>query len=108
MPQEFFTEALKRGGPIAIEPELGGDPAHVWYTKMSWGYWTLYPSHSMLLMFVVVGFSCIFLNLFFCLDTLDYPTIPAVGMFKWLEHRHLVNVCERWATDRRQGYVDER
>ena len=45
---------------------------------------------------------------YFLVDTLDYPTIPAVGMFKWLEHRHLVNVCERWATDRRQGYVDER
>jgi gamma-glutamyl hercynylcysteine S-oxide synthase len=33
----------------------------------------------------------------------DYQPIPVVSMYKWIEPRHMVNVCERWATDRTDG-----
>ncbi|HEY1849164.1 MAG TPA: SUMF1/EgtB/PvdO family nonheme iron enzyme, partial [Opitutaceae bacterium] len=29
----------------------------------------------------------------------DYPFVPMVSKWKWLEPRHMVNVCDRWATD---------
>jgi formylglycine-generating enzyme required for sulfatase activity len=32
----------------------------------------------------------------------DFPFVPMVSKWKWLEPRHLVNVCDRWATDRTQ------
>lgn len=32
-----------------------------------------------------------------------YEPIPVVGRYKWLEPRHMVNVCERWALDRTNG-----
>jgi gamma-glutamyl hercynylcysteine S-oxide synthase len=33
----------------------------------------------------------------------DYQPIPVVSKYKWIEPRHAVNVCERWATDRTDG-----
>ena len=33
----------------------------------------------------------------------DYQPIPVVSKYKWIEPRHTVNVCERWATDRTDG-----
>ena len=33
----------------------------------------------------------------------DYPPMPVVSKYKWLESRHMVNVCERWAMDRTDG-----
>ena len=29
----------------------------------------------------------------------DFPFVPMVSKWKWLEPRHLINVCDRWATD---------
>jgi iron(II)-dependent oxidoreductase len=29
-----------------------------------------------------------------------YPFIPMISLYKWLEPRHLVNVCNRWARDK--------
>ncbi len=29
-----------------------------------------------------------------------YPFMPMVSLYKWLETRHLVNVCDRWARDK--------
>jgi iron(II)-dependent oxidoreductase len=29
----------------------------------------------------------------------DYPPVPAVDRYKWLEPRHLTHVCDRWAKD---------
>ena len=71
--RSFWDAALRAGGPTAIEPELGGDEWTLWYTKLSWGYWT------------------------------PYSYVPAVDRWKYLEHRHLTHVCERWATDRHDG-----
>ena len=33
----------------------------------------------------------------------DYGRVPVVSRYKWLEGRHMVNVCERWAHDRTDG-----
>jgi gamma-glutamyl hercynylcysteine S-oxide synthase len=30
----------------------------------------------------------------------EYPPMPAVSKYKWIESRHMVNVCDRWAMDR--------
>ena len=32
-----------------------------------------------------------------------YEQVPVVSQYKWLEPRHMVNVCERWARDRTNG-----
>ena len=33
----------------------------------------------------------------------QYRPVPVVSKYKWLEPRHMVNVCERWAKDRTDG-----
>ena len=30
----------------------------------------------------------------------DYQFVPAVSRYKWLEHRHMVNMTDRWAQDK--------
>lgn len=30
----------------------------------------------------------------------EFPFVPRVSKWKWLEPRHLIHVCDRWATDR--------
>ena len=32
-----------------------------------------------------------------------YQPVPVVSKYKWIEPRHMVNVCERWAKDRSDG-----
>jgi len=32
-----------------------------------------------------------------------YQSVPVVSKYKWIEPRHMVNVCERWAKDRTDG-----
>jgi formylglycine-generating enzyme required for sulfatase activity len=33
----------------------------------------------------------------------QYQAVPVVSKYKWIEPRHMVNVCERWAHDRTNG-----
>ncbi|MGA2031502.1 MAG: SUMF1/EgtB/PvdO family nonheme iron enzyme [Thermoguttaceae bacterium] len=33
----------------------------------------------------------------------QYQPIPVVSKYKWIEPRHMVNVCERWAKERTDG-----
>ncbi len=33
----------------------------------------------------------------------QYQPVPVVSKYKWIEPRHIVNVCERWAKDRKDG-----
>ncbi|HLN04495.1 MAG TPA: formylglycine-generating enzyme family protein [Bryobacteraceae bacterium] len=30
----------------------------------------------------------------------EYPFVPSISKFKWLEPRHMVNVCRRWGRDK--------
>ena len=70
--REFYTEALKLGHPMALEPEVGMGKqlgALAW-NVLSWGYWW------------------------------PYQQLPGVDRYKWIEPRHLTHVCDRWAHDR--------
>jgi len=33
----------------------------------------------------------------------QYQPVPVVSRYKWVEPRHMINVCERWAKDRTDG-----
>lgn len=69
-PEEFYSESVKLGHPIALEPEGGGaDQALNWDT-MGWGYWS-YPEKPVV-------------------DRFKFVT----------EGKFLTNVCDRWAKDK--------
>ena len=70
--REFYTESLKVGHPLAMEPEngLAGEIDSLAWNIMSWGYWW------------------------------PYQPKPAVDRYKFIEPRHLTHVCDRWAHDR--------
>jgi hypothetical protein len=40
--EDFFTQSVAVGNPLALEPELGGDAQSLAWTSSGWGYWT-YP-----------------------------------------------------------------
>lgn len=89
--EDYFTQSVARGRPIAIEPEGGGNAfgqkaelkgvhdgyvasdraLHDWlnYQTMSWGYWS-------------------------------YPPMPMVDRWKWFDTRHMTHVCDRWRRHR--------
>ena len=68
----FRTESDKSGNILAFQPEGAVAPGEVAlsWINMSWGYW---------------GFG---------------KGIPHVSKHKWLESRHMVNICWRWSRDR--------
>ncbi len=72
LPIEFHQLALDSNHPLALEPELA------------------FKEEAMLV---------------FNLHSWGYwetPFVPLVSKWKWLEPRHVVHVCDRWATDRTQ------
>ena len=68
MDPTFWTESVKAGNPLALQPEGGPVLESLSYTKMGWGYWPA-------------------------------PFIPDVDTWKWLERRHITQICNRWATE---------
>lgn len=70
LPQAFLTAADAAGRPLALEPELSMQDD----AMLQWNLqsWAYW----------------------------DFPFVPRVSKWKWLEPRHLVHVCDRWATDR--------
>ncbi|MEI8198370.1 MAG: SUMF1/EgtB/PvdO family nonheme iron enzyme, partial [Phycisphaerae bacterium] len=80
----FRTESDKSGNILAFQPEgavAAGEKELPWI-NMSWGYW---PNQ-------VKG------EYGWANDNKDI--IPNVSKYKWLEPRHMVNVCNRWQRDR--------
>jgi formylglycine-generating enzyme required for sulfatase activity len=70
---EFVQASERAGYPFALEPEGHfADQAMVAWNTMSWGYWAWWKPSP----------------------------VPLVSRYKWLESRHMVNLCERWARDR--------
>jgi gamma-glutamyl hercynylcysteine S-oxide synthase len=69
MPRIFSIEAAKLGHPLALEPEVG-----------------LASDEMLAYNTMTWGYW-------------DYKFIPSVSRFKWLETRHMVNICNRWAHD---------
>jgi len=74
----YRTESDKSGNILAFQPEGGVNEgeAELPWINMSWGYWST-PAKAMFANFT-----------------------PPVSKYKWLEPRHMVNVCDRWAQDR--------
>jgi gamma-glutamyl hercynylcysteine S-oxide synthase len=71
--REFQTAADALGNPLAIEPECAMKDL----AMIAWNTMSW-------------GYW-------------EYQPIPVVSKYKWIEPRHMVNVCERWATDRTDG-----
>ena len=74
----FRTESDKSGNILAFQPEDGlkaGEMELPWI-NMSWGYW---------------GWGD---------NSKNGNQIPPVSKYKWLEPRHMVNICHRWSHDR--------
>ncbi|HKW30545.1 MAG TPA: SUMF1/EgtB/PvdO family nonheme iron enzyme [Verrucomicrobiae bacterium] len=70
IPREYRQASDQSGHVLAFEPEVGlKNLADLPWDNMSWGYWA------------------------------PYDFVPSVSKYKWLEPRHMVNVCNRWARD---------
>ncbi len=70
MDETFWSASVGAGQPLALQPEGGSALSNLAWTKMGWGYW---------------------MNVF--------ETIPIVDPWKVIEHRHITQICNRWATD---------
>ena len=72
MPRSFFEAAKKHDHPIALEPELGvASEEMLAWNVMSWG------------------------------ENWKSTFPPMISRYKWLESRHMVNLVDRWAHDRK-------
>jgi iron(II)-dependent oxidoreductase len=72
VPHIFRTASDKTGHPVAFEPENAtGHDEVVGWNNLTWGYFWR-----------------------------SYTFVPGVSLMKWLEPRHMVNVCNRWARDK--------
>jgi formylglycine-generating enzyme required for sulfatase activity len=69
LPLEFRRDSDATGNPLALEPELA-------------------PSDDAMLAYNQQSWAY-----------WDFPFVPMVSKLKWLEPRHMLNVCARWDTD---------
>ncbi len=69
IPRIFSIDSAKLGHPLALEPELA-----------------LGSDEMLAYNTMTWGYW-------------DYKFVPSVSRFKWLETRHMVNICDRWAHD---------
>ncbi len=72
-PRDFLDASNRIGHPVVLEPEVGLGELPM--IKWNTMSWGYW----------------------------KYEEAPVVSKFKWLEPRHMVNVCERWARDRTNG-----
>ena len=82
----YRTESDKSGNILAFEPEGGvtiGEMELPWI-NMSWGYWRDGKYTERIVKYMA------------------HPggEIPIVSKYKWLESKHMVNICDRWTRDR--------
>ncbi|MGC4048822.1 MAG: SUMF1/EgtB/PvdO family nonheme iron enzyme [Paludibaculum sp.] len=73
LPVAYRTAAEKAGRPVVLEPENALDSDE----QLAWNTqsWGYW----------------------------KYPWVPGVSRYKWLEPRHMVNICARWAKDRNEN-----
>jgi iron(II)-dependent oxidoreductase len=69
MDSSFFFDSVDVSHPLALQPEGGPQLTSLYWTKMGWGYWS------------------------------DDVTIPEIDAWKWIEKKHITQICNRWATD---------
>jgi len=77
----YRTESDKSGNILAFQPEVGLSPGaeELPWVNMTWGYW--WPQGR----------------------SVTWIDIPTVSTYKWLEPRHMVNICDRWDRDRNRN-----
>ncbi len=72
IPKTFQSAVDRSGHPIVLEPENSMDDEMLAWNLQSWGYWK-YPAA---------------------------PVAPMISKQKWIEPRHMVQVCRRWGRDK--------
>jgi gamma-glutamyl hercynylcysteine S-oxide synthase len=70
VPLGFSLAAEAVGHPLAFEPEGSPSDEDLSWNVMNWG------------------------------EAYNFPFIPMVDRYKWIETRHMVNICDRWAKDK--------
>ncbi|MCX6630762.1 MAG: hypothetical protein NTW28_24365 [Candidatus Solibacter sp.] len=86
VPRAFRDASDRAGHPLVLEPESGLDSDEMlMWNNMTWGYWR-YSSAPQ-----TPGGAP---------PPANFPPVPTVSRFKWLETRHMVNICRRWARDK--------
>ena len=86
VPRAFRDASDRAGNPLILEPENGLDSDEMlMWNNMSWGYWR-YSSAPQ-----GPGGTP---------GPANFPPVPTVSRFKWLEPRHMINICRRWARDK--------
>src|SRR6185369_6295406 len=77
VPEAYMLAADKEKHPLALEPERAlSNINQVKWNTMTWGYWP------------------------------EAPLVPPVSLYRWVEQKHMVNLCERWAKKRRKSMQD--
>jgi iron(II)-dependent oxidoreductase len=86
VPRAFRDASDRVGNPLILEPESGLDSDEMlMWNNMTWGYWRYSSAPQSL------GGGQAAAN---------FPPVPTISRFKWLETRHMVNICRRWARDK--------
>ena len=92
MPIEYRKASDESGNILAFQPEGAvstGEPELPWI-NMSWGYWRTGEYQIRYLRYLAA----------------PGKDIPVVSKYKWLESRHMVNICDRWIRDRNWDIQD--
>ena len=87
MPIDYRKASDDSGNILAFQPEGGVPPGEAgldWIT-MTWGYWRDAGEYTMRYTQYMAA---------------PGKEIPIVSKYKWLESRHMVNICDRWIRDR--------
>ena len=77
VPRTFRVASDKTGHPLVFEPEWLGNDEALAYNNMDWGQASAGEGG----------------------DWRKDP-VPPVAKFKWLESRHMINICDRWQRDK--------
>lgn len=86
VPRAFRDASDRVGHPLVLEPENGLDSDELlMWNNMTWGYWRYSSAPA------GPGGAPAPAN---------FPPVPTVSRYKWLETRHMVNICRRWARDK--------
>jgi len=87
MPIEYRKASDATGHILAFQPEGGVKPgeAELPWINMTWGYWRDKGEYFMR----YVRYMAI-----------PDKDIPIVSKYKWLESRHMINICDRWIRER--------
>src|SRR3954452_5611371 len=88
VPRVYRTASDRAGHPLALEPESGLDSDEMlMWNNLTWGYWRYSSAPAGPGGVAIPG------------SAPPLP-VPTVSRFKWLESRHMVNICRRWARDK--------